>query len=604
LKNHGGCVYETPLKLSFPATIERCVCATPTLRGSSTCQRPNTTSIMASSSDPDKDANVSQPKPDNPFIKFRQFADSQISSLLQSIVGLPSAFSKNPNNERWADFDEDMRRRDELQKRQNTLRDSEARRQSEGRGLPSWRDSTDIHADDEEMDDRTARDIPLYSPVSRSLFAHLRCAKDDSSPKNGWQPIDDQFPVKWNTNPANTFTRFAEHFRSFQTTVYHDLQSSPVFRSDYSLLPYMLFSPYSPIRLQAETLFQEPLGQEPLDCFFYVPAFVDLLLTTQNRPMGSIPSGYSQKLPVIDPERGYLYNLWAHGVLQERSTTKYPAVIKFQELLTSDWSSWVKKTIPHVTDPPLDPETELEAYERFLLRAFQSVGADGIESFFTEFQGWLDDTLGSLDPIEMKRQLKELTDFLEQKSENEEEDEEDDRHARAIKVLGSFFTQAAGLRGESSRTSAERKRVVERFSDTKVGKELEEFKRKAAAGAENVVSTSTTTERTENGDGTVETRVEVWKHYADGEEVESTCTTTEHMTGQDGSVESKVEVWKKYADGRTTTTTSTHAEEPPSNDDDDDDWEHSMQVERADEKKPDENKEDNKDQKKKGWFWT
>ena len=495
-----------------------------------------------------------------------------------------------------------MKRRDELQKRQEALKESEARRQNEGRGWPSWRDSTDLHADDEEMDDTTARDIPLYSPVSRSLFAHLRCAKDDSSPKNGWQPIDDQFPVRWNTHTADTFTGFAEHFKYFQTTIYRDLQSSPVFRSDYSLLPYLLFSPYSPIRLQSESLFQEPLGQKPLDRFDYVPAFVDLMLATQNRPMGSLSCDYSGKLPVMEPERGHLYNLWAHGVLQERSTTKYSAVIKLQDLFTSDWPSWVQKNIPHATDLPLDAETELEAYERFLLRAFQSVGADGFESFFADFQGWVDDTLGYLDPIETKRQLKELTEFLEQKAENEEED---DWHVRAIKVLESCFTQAAGLRGESSRTPEERKRMVESFSETKVGRELEEFKHKAAASAEKVVSTSTTTERTENGNGTVETRVEVWKHYADGEEVESTCTTTEHTTGQDGSVESKVEVWKKYADGRTTTTTSSHAEEPPSNDGDDnvDNWEQSTQVEKANENKAEEDKEHKEDQKKKGWFW-
>jgi hypothetical protein len=39
---------------------------------------------MASPSDPEKDSNKSQSKADNPFIKFRQFADQQISSLLPS----------------------------------------------------------------------------------------------------------------------------------------------------------------------------------------------------------------------------------------------------------------------------------------------------------------------------------------------------------------------------------------------------------------------------------------------------------------------------------------------------------------------------------------
>ena len=54
-------------------------------------------------------------EPHNPFIKFRQFADEQISTLLQGIIGLPSALSKVPGNATWAYFDDDFRRRDDLQ---------------------------------------------------------------------------------------------------------------------------------------------------------------------------------------------------------------------------------------------------------------------------------------------------------------------------------------------------------------------------------------------------------------------------------------------------------------------------------------------------------
>src|SRR4051794_7791501 len=76
----------------------------------------------------DKETRDSQSKPDNPFIKFRQFADAQISSLLQGIIGLPSALSKGQGNTRWADFDDELRRRDELQTRQKELRESEAKK--------------------------------------------------------------------------------------------------------------------------------------------------------------------------------------------------------------------------------------------------------------------------------------------------------------------------------------------------------------------------------------------------------------------------------------------------------------------------------------------
>lgn len=59
-----------------------------------------------SSSEPDE----------NPFIAFRRFADSQISSLLSSVTGLPSIFAQSPASGRFADLEAEMtRRRQELE---------------------------------------------------------------------------------------------------------------------------------------------------------------------------------------------------------------------------------------------------------------------------------------------------------------------------------------------------------------------------------------------------------------------------------------------------------------------------------------------------------
>ncbi|RAH48455.1 uncharacterized protein BO95DRAFT_440249 [Aspergillus brunneoviolaceus CBS 621.78] len=44
------------------------------------------------------------PEDDNPFVAIRRFADEQISSVLQSVTGLPSSI--NPPSERWAIFDD------------------------------------------------------------------------------------------------------------------------------------------------------------------------------------------------------------------------------------------------------------------------------------------------------------------------------------------------------------------------------------------------------------------------------------------------------------------------------------------------------------------
>src|SRR3954463_11113277 len=113
----------------------------------------------------DKETRDSQSKPDNPFIKFRQFADAQISSLLQGIIGLPSALSKGQGNTRWADFDDDLRRRDELQARQKELRESEARRTGQTDNNPGTPPtSAPNHVEQSfnalEMDDKIVRDLP------------------------------------------------------------------------------------------------------------------------------------------------------------------------------------------------------------------------------------------------------------------------------------------------------------------------------------------------------------------------------------------------------------------------------------------------------------
>lgn len=522
---------------------------------------------MASPSDRDKESKDSSQKPDNPFIKFRQFADSQISSLLQGIIGLPSAFTKSPNNARWADFDEDMRRRDELQIRQKELRDSDARRaetqkQSQAGGSwPHWLNEKSNTSDDEEMNDKMARDIPLYSPVAKSLFAHLRVAKEDRWGGSAeWRPLPER-GLNWSSfhyDPLNTWSP-AQLMTALRSDVYRDLNVNPILRSRYSLLPYLLFSPYSPIKLEKDELHQFP----------YCDAFQDLVLITEGRPMGSLSSTPFGMVGPTGPERAWIYHLWANGVLQQSGTTSNPRVAAFQESL-QDLCSVVKSQFtslpPWSLESDEEAQTELEMYERFLRRASSSTGiAEILESMFTDAEGWVNKQLASPDPTEMRRQMKEFIDFLERNTGDEAEDE---KRANAVKALESLFSQAVEMLEKRPNDTTEVKR--EKFTETKIGKELEDLKRKAA----------------------------------DPKAV-FTSTTTEHTTNEDGSVETSVTVWKRYADGRETTTTTSHIEEPACCEDDDDDDEFHQQTgfPKAPEQKKEDTKEDKKGDKK-GWFWN
>ncbi len=263
---------------------------------------------------PDRDdgKDKSPTETDNPFIKFRQFADSQISSLLQGIVGLPSAFSKNSNNARWGEFDESMRQRDELQKRQNQLRDLDIEKQNESKN------SRSMDAGVDEMDERVARDIPLYSPVSRSLFNHLDVAKNDSDTKDDWKPVDGRWGITGSFyHPLGACRSRIDPLKAFRYSIYHDLKNSPLLRSDYSLLPYLLFSPYSPLKLENEVESaqskryshpSETLPHNAWDQLPYCEAFEDLILATQGRQMRGTTTTVA--LPMVEPERSWIYNLW------------------------------------------------------------------------------------------------------------------------------------------------------------------------------------------------------------------------------------------------------------------------------------------------------
>lgn len=47
----------------------------------------------------------------NPFVAFRRYADETVASVLQGLVGLPSAFEAQSNKGKWLPFDEQSRRK-------------------------------------------------------------------------------------------------------------------------------------------------------------------------------------------------------------------------------------------------------------------------------------------------------------------------------------------------------------------------------------------------------------------------------------------------------------------------------------------------------------
>lgn len=128
---------------------------------------------MPPSDDRDSDA-MNRPKGDssgandNVFVKFKQVVDSNLSSLLHGVLGIPSAVSRSTGARPLNAVDEVLRK----------LQEADAR--------PKFQ-AQQPDDDNDNPNDEMARghlDLPLYSSPTPSLFATLfanaRCQAADS----------------------------------------------------------------------------------------------------------------------------------------------------------------------------------------------------------------------------------------------------------------------------------------------------------------------------------------------------------------------------------------------------------------------------------------
>jgi hypothetical protein len=462
---------------------------------------------MASSSDPKKDPEKSVSKSDNPFIKFRQFADQQISSLLQGILGLPSAFSGKPSeNRQWAVFDDDLRRRDELQVRQQELRESEARRlgkeatdaeehipqksSANWQAFARWIEKAPIN----DHDNDGMRDVPLYSPVTESLFAHLH-QKADGGNYPDWETRNNAY-FWWPFNPwlLKPHERSSNSLKMVQYMIRNNLNASTMLRSNYSLLPYLMFSPYSPFRLLESAKSPHYQGR---DMFPYVDAFEDLIRTTQPEREPLILSklfgnGLSVHYPDsdgvhqpdsellrLDPaSRAYcyynqIYHFHRSHLLQESEVLPPPQLL----------------SVPFSVDA--NAQTEQEMYDRFLKWASLPIGR--FEGVVAEAKATIAKELESGKLPEVSRLLDKM---LESKS---------------FQDLSKEF-------GDPVDDCRDQQQVQQKTECERLGEDPDK-----------VISESTTTQRVKQTDGSVRTYIRVWKMFADGRETTTISSHTEEQ---------------------------------------------------------------------------
>lgn len=168
------------------------------------------------------DTDKSSPE-DNPFIVFKRYADEQVASLLQSFIGLPSAIASQSFNQRWQPYDDELQRR-RMERRDATLEERE-RRQIVDQIEEAFRQSLQSDAATQTRSNSEEALIPVKTFVRREPNVQaeeevLRCPYRPSEP------------------PSHTI---ANPFESFFPWPFN----------------YMLFSAYSPLKLERQDHFRE-----------------------------------------------------------------------------------------------------------------------------------------------------------------------------------------------------------------------------------------------------------------------------------------------------------------------------------------------------------
>lgn len=283
-------------------------------------------------SDDDCDRNDRQADEEqNPFILFRRYADEQMSSLLQGLIGLPSALTPQSSHERWLRSEEQEIRRqeDEMRHRPSSSSpdDSDQRRtRLDGLGIGAM----DIPAKNYTNVDPTSESGQgeTLNPAGPS---NDRCRHHHDHPSFGPSMFGDDFPLQRGMFPTGL--------------------RSGAFPAAWPL-GYIIFSPYSPLRLEQQGGFRERSSM-------WRDAFEDLLAVQAGQGLPQMPRERTG-----DREQGageWVAALLAHGLAD--GWTRMDDGGRSQP--GGDHMAMESDTRHPESDAEDDAATELDLYERY-----------------------------------------------------------------------------------------------------------------------------------------------------------------------------------------------------------------------------------------------
>ncbi|KFZ09790.1 hypothetical protein V502_08490 [Pseudogymnoascus sp. VKM F-4520 (FW-2644)] len=501
---------------------------------------------------------------ENPFVKFRNVIDYHVGSVLQGIIGLPSILSRAPNggNGRWAELEGNSHRSQDDSRWQSPQRGAAEHTSDEEVKIPvkKFRGQSPggndafgpSHHDDDDYDLFSAFDDSLIERVKRSTRGHP------------WLELQPGEKLRWRYESSGLGVQERIQQRFYASLI--DLRTArggvePAAIPDKSVVPYLLFSSYSPLNLTDMPplrLNDDPLGWDK-DQFTYCDAFEDLLRASAGKPMrdesgSSFERVIGARLDWPGPRYGLFPGavtkmsladigmMWmgtalvSENILQEDPIPEQvhfkPWLGEIHTMTLSPIALVLRNFVSHLLWyglPQLDlPGTEQDMYERFFAPVSEPAGSS--------------DRLGST--------VHELLARLESEG-------------RAIRDVFNDVNPT-----ERSETSEQ--------------------------------PPSSTTHIKSSRDGGLETPIgSTPTSVPNNERVISSSTSTTQHTDEDGTVRTKIIIEKRFEDGRKSVTETSHVQSPSGK----------KQVRRNGYVEPADaeggrGNEKGETEKKKGWFWN
>jgi hypothetical protein len=465
----------------------------------------------------------------NPFVAFRRYADEQVSTMLQSITGLPSMVTP-PHNNRWEIFADDH-----------------------GYESRNYRQRTGDSSG--ERDYSTDRDRDGGNGYSGG-DDNNRNSDSTSHPRSRWSEHDDPWHSqswrKWRNGPSDffgldsffdrfwledRFFPFASHLlnpnRSFFLPDMFEDTDSPTWP-----IAYIMFSPYSPLHLERQAQYRayrekgvfssimsslsldsSPDSSEPQ----WRAAFEDLLRLENGKSM------LNRNVPAAaETGKDWLQGLVKRGSLGDRwkyvpGTEGQPwSGITFSGRAELDRSLAEKENPADRKYEQEAAESELDLYERFL---------HDIENRERDFfRGASESPLLRMLLEERRQQQEELEKYRRSVPKVEDEYSGDDNESWLELVSGGNKNSVPET---SPNPSTEARTVTESETVNEKTGSLSEPVQQSR-----VISTMTRTERVRLPDGSVESKTVKTKRFADGrEETDSSVEVSHSQPGDSKSDE-------------------------------------------------------------------